>query len=88
MRTLPIVAVLILGCGVPCSSVAQAAAEAAMVHANSAAAPPKVGSTLGNALSNVMSGNAETMESPKVGHLPRFSRNISASGKGSNRKVR
>ena len=53
-----------------------------------AAAPTKGGSTLGNALSNVMSGNAETMESPKVGHLPRFSRNISASGKGSNRKVR
>jgi hypothetical protein len=38
MRTLPIVAVTILGCGVPCSSVAQAAAEGAMIHANSAAA--------------------------------------------------
>ena len=47
MRTLPIVAVIILGCGVPCSSVAQGVTEGAMVHANSAAAPTKVGSRIG-----------------------------------------
>jgi hypothetical protein len=73
MRTLPIVGVIILGCGVSCSSVAQAAAEGAMVHANSAAATTKVGSALGNALSHGMSGTAENMESlsPKVGHRQR-----------------
>jgi hypothetical protein len=84
MRTLPIVGVIILGCGVSCSSVAQAAAEGAMVHANSAAATTKVGSALGNALSHGMSGTAENMESlsPKVGHLPRLSRKILPSGRG------
>ena len=84
MRTLPMAAVIILCCGVPCSSVAQGVAEGAMVHANSAAATTKVGSALGNALSHVMSGTAENMESlsPKVGHLPRVSRKILPSGKG------
>jgi hypothetical protein len=84
MRTLPIVAVIILGCGAPCSGFAQGVAEGAMVHANSAAATTKVGSALGNALSHVMSGTAENMESlsPKVGHLPRVSRKILPSGKG------
>jgi hypothetical protein len=84
MRTLPMAAVIILCCGVPCSSVAQGVAEGAMVHANSAAGTTKVGSALGNALSHVMSGTAENMESlsPKVGHLPRVSRKILPSGKG------
>ena len=84
MRTLPIVAVIILVCGAPCSSFAQGVAEGAMVQAKSAAATTKVGSALGNGLSRVMSGTAENMESlsPKVGHLPRVSRKILPSGKG------
>jgi hypothetical protein len=83
MRTLPIVGVIILACGAPCSSFAQGVAEGAMVHANSAAATTKVGSALGNTLSNVMGGNAGKVESlsGKVGHVPRASRKISASGK-------
>jgi hypothetical protein len=83
VRTLPIAAVIILGCGVSCSSAAQGVTEGAMVHANSAAATTKMGSALGNTLGNVMGGNAGKMESlsGKVGHVPRASRKISASGK-------
>ena len=83
MRTLPIVGVIILGCGAPCSSFAQGVAESAMAHANSGVATTKVGSALGNTMSNVMGGNAGKMESlsGKVGHVPRASRKISASGK-------
>ena len=85
MRTLAVVAVVILTFGATCSSFAQAVAEGAMVHANSAAATTKVGSALGNALSNVMSGSAEKMESlsaAKVEHVPHASRKALASGKG------
>ena len=85
MRTLAIVEVIILGLGATCSGFAQAVAEGAMVHANSAAATTKVGSALGNTLSNVMSGNTEKMGSlsaSKFEHVPRASRKSLVSHKG------
>lgn len=85
MRTLAVAAVMILGCGGELSSFAQAVAEAAMVHANSAAATTKAGSALGKALSNVVGANAEKMESVPTGRLeqvPHASRKTLASGKG------
>lgn len=63
----------------------QAVAEGAMVHANSAAATAKVGSTLGSALGSVMSGNAEKMKPPsatKIEHVPHGSRNALVSRSG------
>jgi hypothetical protein len=83
MRTLPIVPVVILVCGAPYSSFPQGLAEGAMAHANSGIATTKVGSALGNTLSNVMGGTAGNIESlsGKVGHVPRASRRTSASGK-------
>ena len=85
MRTLAVVAVVILTFSATCSSFAQAVAEGAMVHANSAAATTKVGSALGNALSNVLSGSAQKMESisaAKVEHVPHASRKTLSSAKG------
>jgi hypothetical protein len=80
MRTLPIVPVIILVCGAPYSSFAQGVAEGAMAHANSGIATIKLGSALGNTLSNVMGGNAGKMESlsGKVRHVSRASRKTSA----------
>ena len=85
MRTLAGVAVIILGSAAACWSFAQAVAEGAMLHANSAAVTTKMGTALRNALSNVMGGNAEKMESISAGkleHMPHAPRNTSKSGKG------
>jgi hypothetical protein len=84
MRTLAVVAVLILGSVGVCLSFAQAVAEGAMLHANSAAATTRAGTALGDALSKVISRNAEKMKSVSSGkleHVPHASRNSSGSRK-------
>ena len=85
MRTLAVVAVFILGSGAMCRSFAQAVAEGAMVHANSATATTKVGSALGNALSNAMAGNAQKSQlisGGKLQDVPDASRNALGSVNG------
>jgi hypothetical protein len=85
VRTLAVVAAIILGSGGACWSCAQAVAEGAMVHANSAAATTKVGSALGDALSKAMAGTAEKSQSIAAGkpeYLPNASRKTLGSGNG------
>ena len=83
MRALLVAASFILGLGAVSSGFGQAVAEGAMVHANSGAATAKVGSGLGNALSDAMRGNAEKMGSlkgAKIEHVPHASGKSSAIG--------
>jgi hypothetical protein len=85
MRTLAMMAVIVLGCAATCLSFAQAVAEGAMLHSNSAAATTKMGTALGNTLSNVVGRNAEKMgalSAGKVELVPHALPNISKSAKG------
>ena len=85
MRMLAFVTVIMVGSGAMCSGFAQAVAEGAMIHANSAAATAKVGSALGDALNGVMSGNAEKIKplsATKIEHVPYASRKVLTSSNG------
>ena len=84
MRTLTLLATLIFGSAAACLSFAQAVAEGAMLHANSAAATTRAGTALGDAITTVMGRNTEKMESLSAGkleHVPHASRNSSGSRK-------
>jgi hypothetical protein len=74
MRVPTVVAVMIVLLAAACPGFGQAVAEGAMVHANSAAAGAKAGSSIGNALSRANARNAQrlhaaTAATPTAGRI-------------------